>query len=82
MAVSLQPTGPDSRPITSHSSAFSKTLSRVGTRTAETARSVWRALKKARMMSVLENMTDQQLSQIGISRSDIPRHAERLISDG
>ncbi|WP_169731241.1 DUF1127 domain-containing protein [Leisingera methylohalidivorans] len=40
-----------------------------------------KTLETARMMSVLAAMNDQQLTQIGISRSDIPRYAEWLISD-
>ncbi|MBU2981495.1 DUF1127 domain-containing protein [Lentibacter algarum] len=34
----------------------------------------------ARMMSVLSSMSDYQLKQIGISRSDIPNYAEVLVA--
>ena len=38
-----------------------------------------RALQDARMMSTLSNMSDYQLTQIGIKRSDIPQYAEKLM---
>ena len=59
--------------------------------TAQSTRRIWSAtagfLKKlgknmqvAQMASVLSNMSDKQLTQIGVtSRSDIWRHAERLV---
>ncbi|WP_366142120.1 DUF1127 domain-containing protein [uncultured Roseobacter sp.] len=34
----------------------------------------------ARMLSTLSSMSDHQLAQIGISRSDIPRYAEKLMA--
>ncbi|MGB7318160.1 MAG: hypothetical protein WBC85_09365 [Planktotalea sp.] len=37
------------------------------------------ALKHGRMMSVLSNMSDAQLSQIGITRADIPAYAKTLL---
>lgn len=38
-----------------------------------------RALQEARMMSTLSNMSDYQLTQIGIKRSEIPQYAEKLM---
>ncbi|WP_370399241.1 DUF1127 domain-containing protein [Sulfitobacter sp. JB4-11] len=35
----------------------------------------------ARMLSTLSSMSDHQLAQIGISRSDIPKYAETLMVD-
>lgn len=45
------------------------------------AKSLVKSVQLAQMMSVLTKMSDQQLSQIGISRSDIPEYAERLMSE-
>jgi uncharacterized protein YjiS (DUF1127 family) len=39
-----------------------------------------RTLQMARMMSTLSSMSDAQLAQIGISRSDIPEYAETLMA--
>lgn len=36
-------------------------------------------IQYARMMSVLSNMPDYLLNEIGISRSEIPSHARRLV---
>jgi len=47
---------------------------------AEGLKSLNHKLKYGRMMSVLSQMSDAQLDQIGINRSDIPAHAEKLIS--
>ncbi len=53
----------------SHSIALSISfLARIGA----TANAALKALKMARMLSALSNMSDYQLSQIGISRSEIP----------
>ena len=38
------------------------------------------SLKVARMASALNNLSDHQLAQIGITRSDIKRHAKSLVS--
>lgn len=38
------------------------------------------ALQMARMMTVLSEMNDVQLAQIGISRADIPRYAKSLMA--
>lgn len=39
-----------------------------------------RTLQVARMMSTLSSMSETQLAQIGISRSDIPEYAETLMA--
>lgn len=39
-----------------------------------------KALQMARMLSTLSSMSDHQLAQIGISRSDIPKYAEKLMA--
>ncbi|AHD01116.1 hypothetical protein METH_10855 [Leisingera methylohalidivorans DSM 14336] len=81
MANSTQPAGSGNGHTSAHSSALSRFFWGVRTKTFATARSVVKTLETARMMSVLAAMNDQQLTQIGISRSDIPRYAEWLISD-
>jgi uncharacterized protein YjiS (DUF1127 family) len=45
------------------------------------AHAALKALQMARMLSTLSNMSDYQLAQIGISRSDIPKYAETLMAD-
>ena len=40
-----------------------------------------RALQMARMLSTLSSMSDYQLAQIGISRSDIPKYAATLMEN-
>lgn len=41
---------------------------------------VLKALQDARMMSTLAQMSDAQLNNIGISRSDIPDYAKKLMA--
>ena len=70
MAVSTQ----------THSHAFAAPfalLARLGVK----ARSGLRALQMARMLSTLSSMSDHQLAQIGISRSDIPKYAATLMEN-
>ncbi len=38
-------------------------------------------LQMARMLSTLSKMSDDQLAQIGISRSNIPEYAAKLMAD-
>lgn len=45
------------------------------------AKAVLKGLQMARMISTLSNMSDSQLAQIGISRSDILEYAEKLMAD-
>ncbi|MGC1505619.1 MAG: DUF1127 domain-containing protein [Sulfitobacter sp.] len=39
-----------------------------------------KTLQMARMLSTLSNMSDHQLAEIGIQRSDIPKYAETLMA--
>ncbi|MBS9718913.1 DUF1127 domain-containing protein [Pseudohalocynthiibacter aestuariivivens] len=45
------------------------------------AHSAMKTLQMARMLSTLSNMSDHQLTQIGIQRSDIPKYAESLMAN-
>lgn len=45
------------------------------------ARSALNTLQTARMMSTLSSLSDTHLSQIGISRSDIPEYAAKLMEN-
>ena len=45
------------------------------------ANSALKTMQVARMMSTLSNMSDHQLAQIGIQRSDIPKYAETLMAN-
>ncbi|MEQ6204502.1 DUF1127 domain-containing protein [Sulfitobacter sp. HNIBRBA2951] len=53
-------------------------LSRMASATAAKAGKFVHALQTARMVSVLTNMSDQQLKQIGITRSEIGQYAQKL----
>lgn len=46
---------------------------------ANGARSALASLQAARMLSLLENMSDHELTQVGISRSDIPSYVKKLM---
>ncbi len=46
-----------------------------------TANAALKTLQMARILSTLSNMSDDQLAQIGISRSDIPEYAAKLMAD-
>ncbi len=62
---------------------FFTTLVRCGTGVMRWAASFVRICQVARMMSVLAQMNDTQLAEIGIKRSDVPKYAESLIfNDG
>jgi uncharacterized protein YjiS (DUF1127 family) len=52
---------------------------RVWAKVSAVASHALQAVQVARMTSVLSDMTDKQLAEIGISRSGIPAYAERLI---
>lgn len=81
MATSTQPAGSGNGHSGAHSSALSRFSWGARTKALATAKSVVKTLETARMMLVLARMNDQQLTQIGISRSGIPRYAEWLLSD-
>lgn len=63
----------------SPTSRFFGAFSGFGAKVSAFASSALQALQVARMASVLSEMTDQQLADIGISRSGIPAYAETLI---
>ncbi|MGJ8570837.1 MAG: DUF1127 domain-containing protein [Hoeflea sp.] len=84
MTVNLHTAGPDGRHAITASISLSKIahgflsiLARFGAK----AKSALKALQMARMLSTLSNMSDHQLAQIGIQRSDIPKYAETLMAD-
>ncbi|MEO9516971.1 MAG: hypothetical protein ABJH45_14370 [Paracoccaceae bacterium] len=43
------------------------------------ARSALLSVQTARMLSLLENMSDHELTRMGISRSDIPGYVKKLM---
>jgi uncharacterized protein YjiS (DUF1127 family) len=73
MTVNTQPAETGSR------HAFNGLISLLVTFGAK-ANATLRTLQMARMMSTLSSMSDYQLAQIGISRSDIPKYAETLMA--
>lgn len=79
MAVSPPTVGSEARNGGLTSDQFSDKVKAFLARFGRGAKSTLTTLQTARMMSVLSDMSDQQLAQIGISRSDIPEYAERLI---
>lgn len=74
MVVSIQSTKPDRSQATIISVAL---LTRIGA----WAHAALRTLQMARMLSMLSNMSDHQLAQIGISRFEIPKYAEKLMAE-
>ncbi|MEP1930221.1 MAG: hypothetical protein ABJI96_08490 [Paracoccaceae bacterium] len=71
-------------PVTSQHShpaeGFLSKARRIWSATASFANDFFKSTQVAQMASVLSKMTDKQLAQIGVtSRSDIWRHAERLV---
>ena len=81
MAISQQPVSSNDRRSTEYSGAVSTWLSKFGSDLLATAKSVVKATQTARMMSVLAKMSDRQLAEIGIKRSEIARYAKRLMED-
>ena len=59
--------------------AIANLLARSGRKTLASARTTLKTLQTARMISVLTKMSDFQLSQIGITRSEIPEYANELM---
>ncbi len=74
MPVSTQRAGSDRGHAVAASLAF---LAKIGAK----AKAALKAFQMARMQSTLSNMSDYQLAQIGISRSDIPEYAEKLMAE-
>lgn len=80
------PTAPDSRSaaassLSQHAQSFLALLARFGRNVMAKAKSGLRTLQMARMLSTLSSMSDHQLAQIGITRSDIRNYAETLMAD-
>lgn len=63
------------------SAAFLRALSAFGRRFRKSFGVSLHAVQVARMNEVLGNLSDFQLEQVGITRAEIPRYAERLISN-
>ena len=59
----------------------SNLLTRFRIKIGMSTRSALKPLQTARMISTLSNMNDAQLSQVGISRPEIPKYAEQLTAD-
>lgn len=86
MAVSSQTAGSGTRQTVGTLTALAKavpsfwaTATQCAMKAKAHAQSALTGLQTARMMSTLSSMDDNQLAQIGISRSDIPHYAERLM---
>ncbi|WP_254694185.1 DUF1127 domain-containing protein [Sulfitobacter sp. SK012] len=84
MTVNSHTGGPDTGHAATASISLSKMahgfvsmLARIGVK----AHSIVKSLQMARMLSTLANMSDHQLAQIGIRRSDIPKYAETLMAE-
>ena len=83
MTVNSHTAGPEGRraviatiSLSKMAHGFASILARIGAR----AHSALKSLQMARMLSTLANMSDHQLAQIGIRRSDIPKYAaEKLM---
>lgn len=63
------------------SASFLNVLSAYSRRFRKTFGIYLHAVQVARMNDVLVNLSDVQLEQVGITRAEIPRYAERLISN-
>ncbi|PVH30154.1 hypothetical protein [Pararhodobacter oceanensis] len=61
-------------------SAAIAALSRFGGKIKTQAQHLSKAIQLARMMSVLANMSDDHLELIGVTRSEIPAYAEKLLA--
>ena len=84
MTVNSQTAGPDGTHAVTASIYLSKiahSVLSILARLRAKAKFVLRALQMARMLSTLSNMSDHQLAQIGIQRSDIPKYAETLMAN-
>jgi len=74
MTVSTHTARPDSVRVVAKAIAL---LTRIGAK----SNAALKAFQMAQMCSTLSSMSDYQLAQIGISRSDIPKYAETLMVD-
>lgn len=62
-------------------SSLSTTRSPMGARVWRKMKAVLFAVQVARMKSVLSQLSDEQLAQIGCSRSEISKYAKALMSN-
>jgi len=67
--------------LTQNARGFLAALARFGRNVMEKGKSGLRAVQTARMLSTLSKMSDAQLAQIGIQRSDIPQYAKTLMAE-
>jgi uncharacterized protein YjiS (DUF1127 family) len=87
MTVNSHAAGPESRPdviasisISKNAHGFLLVLAGIGSKAMAKVKSALKALQMARMLSTLSSMSDHQLAQIGIQRSEIPEYAETLMA--
>lgn len=86
MTVSPQTTAPETRhaaisSLAQNAQGFLAILTGLGSKAMARAKSGLRTHQMARMLSTLSNMSDYQLAQIGIQRSDIPKYVQTLMAD-
>ena len=88
MTFNSHVTGPHSRRLTTLFAMLSRsaantswTLKRFGSKFMETARTALKGIQLGRMMSILSNMSDTQLAELGLARADIPQYAEKLLAN-
>lgn len=67
--------------LTQNAQGLLAALARFGRNVMAKAKSGLRAVQMARMLSTLSSMSDRQLAQIGIQRSDIPQYAKTLMAE-
>lgn len=70
----------DAQPIRHDSTRVVSAVLVPFTRFAAIASEIVRTLQMGRMLSTLSSMSDEQLKQIGISRSEILPYAEKLMA--
>lgn len=79
MADSAHPTGLGAKAAGLSPNSLVLALKNLGSKVSNGAKSFLFAMQTAQMMSTLAKMSDKQLSDIGITRSDIPQYAEKLL---
>ena len=86
MTASPDTTGPEGHhfatsALTQNAQGFLAASARFGRNVMAKVKSGLRAVQMARMLSTLSSMSDRQLAQIGIQRSDIPQYAKTLMAE-
>lgn len=86
MTANPDTTGPEGQRIpasglTQNAQGFLAAMARFVRHVLAKAKSSLHAVQMARMLSTLSGMSDRQLAQIGIARSDIPRYAKTLMAE-